>query len=163
MSTSEKVNVLWLSKHPILTAEIKALEKVLVKPEIIMYPYQVFGVEHVVENVIKPRNIRVVITLLPLTITAQLLEYAPILGFEVWQPKMMHLHNHDTPFCREFDPDRDIMLKTRDHDGRVFYRHSRFMFFQRVKAIKIEAEPILPSNGIQEVKKEVDKTGVVSK
>ncbi|MEM3549320.1 MAG: hypothetical protein QXJ23_10000 [Thermofilum sp.] len=163
MNASEKVNVLWLSKHPILPAEIRALEKVLVKPEIIMYPYQVFGVEHIVEKVIKPRNIRVVITLLPLTIVSQLVELSYKEGFEVWQPRMMHLHNHDTPYCKDFDPDRDIMLKTRDHDNKVFYRHSRFMFFQRIKAIKIEAEPILPSNEKQEAKKEVEKTGVVNK
>jgi len=76
---------------------------------------------------------------------------------------MMHLHNHDTPYCKDFDPDRDIMLKTRDHDNKVFYRHSRFMFFQRIKAIKIEAEPILPPNEKQDTKKELEKTGVVNK
>jgi hypothetical protein len=163
MNGGEKVNVLWLSKHPILPAELRALENVLVKPEIIMYPYQVYGVEHIVENVIKPRNIRVVVTTLPLSIVSLLLEYAPKTGFEVWQPRMMHLHIHDAPFCKEFDPDRDIMLKTRDHNNKVFYRHSRFMFFQRVKAIKIEAEPVLPPSEEQDVKKDVERAGVVNR
>jgi hypothetical protein len=163
MNMGEKVNVLWLSKHPILPAEIRALEKVLVKPEIIMYPYQVFGVDYIVENVIKPRNIKVVIALLPLTIVSPLVELSQQVGFEVWQPKMIHLHNHDVPICKEFDPDRDIMLKTRDHDNKVFYRHSRFMFFQRIKAIKIEAEPILPPSEKQDMKKDVEKAGVVNK
>jgi hypothetical protein len=85
------------------------------------------------------------------------------MGFEVWQPQMMHLHNDDTPSCKEYDPERDIMLKTRDHNNKVFYRHSRFMYFQRIKEIKIEAEPILPPSEKRDMKKELEKTGVVSK
>ncbi|MCI4408423.1 MAG: hypothetical protein JHC26_04980 [Thermofilum sp.] len=161
MTASEKVKVLWLSRHQILTAEIKALEKLLDKPEIIMYPYQVYNIDYIVENVIKPRNIRVVISLLPLTITSRLVQLASEKGFEVWQPQMLHLHNHDTPNCKDFDPDRDIMLKTRDHDNKVFYRHSRFMYFQRIKEIKIDAEPILPPSEKRDMKKELEKTGVV--
>jgi hypothetical protein len=140
------------------------LEKIFGRPEIVMYPYHVFSVQELVQNVVKPRNIRVVIGVVPMTIVAQLLDTSHAAGFEVWQPKMMHLHNHDTPFCKEFDPDRDVILATRGYDNKVFYRHSRFMFFQRIKAITVDAEPVLPPGEKQGERKEVEsRAGVVEK
>lgn len=108
--------ILWLSRHEILPAQRKELERIFGDIEIIKHSEKVENDEHVI-NLIKKYNADEIVAVLPLSIIARIVER----GIKPIFAKMDVVDD-------DFDSERDVI-----HAG----RHYRFSHFERIEQIKI--------------------------
>lgn len=143
MGAEKKVKtVLWVSRHEILPAQALLLSEKLGDFKIVMFRDKVPSAEWLLKNVILPREVDIVIPVLPLSIIAKLFDLSKRYGFEIWWAQMELLHNDYSKDCPEFDHKRDTMVLGVDLGGKRIWRHYRFKGFYRVKGIKIELEEV---------------------
>jgi len=134
--------VLWVSRHGMLPAQAGFLFEKLRNFRVEFFRDKVPSAEWLVENVILPKEIDIVIPVLPLSMVARLVELGKKHGFEVWWAQMELLHNDYSEECPEFDRERDAMVPGVDSEGRRMWRHYRFRGFYRVKEVKLELEEV---------------------
>jgi len=144
---SEKVlKVLWVSKSKMLREEVRQLKvyaaKQGLKLELDSYVGKVLSVEWLARKKILADGYSVVIAVLPLSMTAHLIELGRQYGFEVWRPKVEILHYDWKIPCPEFDGARDLMTPSVNANGDATFAHKRFRYFERVLAVELSTEPI---------------------
>ena len=138
----EKKNVLWVSRHGMLPAQMRFLAEKLGNFNVEFYNGMVPSAEYLVENVIVPKGINIVIPVLPLSMIARLVELSKKHGFEVWWAQMELLHNDYEETCPDFDEETDAMVPGVDANGRKMWRHYRFKGFHRVREVKLVLEEV---------------------
>ena len=136
------MKVLWVSRHGILPAQAKFLMRKFKSFKIEFFRDKVSSAEWLVKNVVLPKEIDVVIPVLPLSMVARLVELGKKLNFEVWWAQMELLHNDYEEKCQNFDDDRDVMVPGLDSEGKKIWRHYRFKGFYRIKEVKLELEEV---------------------
>lgn len=111
--------ILWISRHPPLPKQVKELERIFGKIQLFQYASGVRDADHVI-RLIKQYHADEVVTILPLSIIMRLCEN----GVKpLW------------PECVQTDRDFDFID---EGSGRRY----RFIRFVRVKAVKLETEPL---------------------
>ncbi|MEM4592326.1 MAG: hypothetical protein QW196_02895 [Sulfolobales archaeon] len=112
--------ILWISRHPPLPKEVEALERAFGKVQILQYAGFVRDVDHVIQ-LIKQYRADEVVTILPLSIIMRLCER----GIKPLFPECIQVEGEDYDFVDE-------------GSGRKY----KFIRFVRVKAVKLETEPV---------------------
>ena len=131
--------VLWLSKHRMLMAELMELNRLIGQFSLFVYKKKVSSAEWIIDNLIIPRDIDIVIAVLPLTIISKLAEYAPKYGYEVWwsDMKIVKFTNRKPEPVKDYDPDTETYIPA---NGK--FKIVRFNKYFRVKEIKLVLEEI---------------------
>lgn len=142
MTTPKYKTILWVSRHQPLPVQIRFLEEKLGDFFLEVYPKKVPSADWLVENIIQPKRIDIIIPVLPLSITARLVELGKKHGFQVWWSQMELLHDDYSEKCPEFNEDRDTMVPGVDAQGRKIWRHYRFQKFKKVKEVKLVLEDV---------------------
>jgi len=133
---NEEVVVAWVSRHPPLRAQLADLHS----------RFKVAKIEHIsktfrdateVYNEVKAVGAKVAVVVLPLSMIARLIEIGRDITW-LWA-EMQGLHECNINECKEFQPDTDVWLPLAGSDKG---RHMRFIRFHRIKAIKMELEPL---------------------
>ena len=137
---SEPVRILWVSRHNPLPIQLETLAKLFKHFTLKFFNDKVPSAEWLVENVVLSSKIDIVIPVLPLSIIARLVELSKKHNFQVWWAEMECVGLRDTPILD--DPKREVVLPTIDRNGKPMYRVMRFKRFNKIKAIKLEMEPI---------------------
>ena len=92
---------------------------------------------------IKPKRV-VVIPVLPLSMIARLVDIARKHGWEVWWAEMeqVKILDYEPETMKDYDPRYETVVVARGAHEKTTYKIMRFKQFHRVKAIKLELEPL---------------------
>ena len=131
-----EVVVAWVSRHPPLRAQLADLHAKF-KVQKIEHISKTFKDANEVCQEIRAVNAKVAVVVLPLSMIARLLETCKDVTF-LWA-EMQGLHECNINECKEFQPDTDVWLPLHGSDKG---RHMRFIRFNKIKAIKMELEPL---------------------
>jgi hypothetical protein len=140
------LRVLWVSKHKPLREEERQLRlyasRLGKELEFEKHVGIVPSAEWLLRSKILADGYDIVVAVLPLTMTAHLLELGREYGFEVWRPKMELLHTDKKYPCPQFRGDTDVMSPTTDPDGNPVFAHRRFVHFERLIEVQLVTEPV---------------------
>lgn len=131
--------VLWVSRHPPLPAQLKALRERLGDAKVVTVS-AVTSAEQVIADA-EAVGASVLVPVLPLTMIAKIVEYAKQHGITVLYAKMrlaMQCNKGD-PACRDFaarDPERRTLVEYKDCD-RVY----EFERFEKIVRVDVVTEP----------------------
>jgi len=130
------IRVLWVSRHPPLPAQLRELERVYGRIDIKIASKSFPAADDVVKAA-REWGADVIVPVLPLSFVARLCEVARREGFTVLWAEMQSLHTPcpEAP-CKDFSKDTDVILPGPPS------RHFRFKRFQRIKAVRLELEPV---------------------
>lgn len=131
-------NVLWVSRHKPLEAQIRTLEDKLGTIMVYQFIGKVPSAEYVVE-VAKRLNAKYIIPVLPLSIIAKLVELAKKHGITVLWAEMEQVKTlqHEPKPNTDYDPECETVVGT---EG--LFKIMRFKRFHKIKAIRLELEPL---------------------
>ena len=140
------LRVLWVSKHKPLREEERQLRlyasRLGKELEFEKHIGIVVSTEWLLRSKILVDGYDIVVAVLPLTMTAHLLELGREYGFEVWRPKMELLHMDKKHPCPQFRGDTDVMSPTLDPDGNPAFAHRRFVHYERLIEVQLVTEPV---------------------
>jgi hypothetical protein len=140
------LRVLWVSKHKPLREEERQLRlyasRLGKELEFEKHVGIVVSTEWLLMSKILPDGYDIVVAVLPLTMTAHLLELGREYGFEVWRPKMELLHMDKKHPCPQFRGDTDVMSPTLDPDGNPAFAHRRFTHYEKLIEVQLVTEPV---------------------
>ncbi len=131
--------VLWLSRHEPLPAQKDYLKSKLGDYKLIVHKKPLNNAEEAVK-LAKKYNADYIVPVLPLSFIAYLVDEARKHKMTVLRAEMNLIHNCETTPCPDFHPYTDVIMVSKDFDGKVIHRHFRFEKFTILKGIKIETE-----------------------
>jgi len=135
--TDYNINVLWVSRHPPINAQIEALESKLGGINLYQLSGTIPNVEYVME-VAKKTHAEVIVAVLPLAMIAWLAklcekENITLLGAEMEQVKLL---NHEPKAGEDYNPHAEVWIKGYENTWKVM----RFKGFKKIKQVKLELE-----------------------
>ena len=131
------INVLWVSRHPPINAQIEALENKLGGINLFQLAGTVPNAEYVMEMA-KKTHAEVIVPVLPLSMIARLAELCRkenivLLWAEMEQVKLL---NHEPKPEKDYDPNTEVWIKGYENTWKVM----RFKGFKKIKQVKLELE-----------------------
>ena len=131
------MKVAWISRHSPLPIQLSALRERLGEVEIVTIS-RTFRDAAEVAGELRSTGAKYAVIVLPLSMTAKLLELCRDVTF--LYAEMQNVHDSRNcelaEACPEFDPDRDVLLKSPE-----LTRHLRFKRFTRIKEVRMITEP----------------------
>ena len=135
-----KSTVLWVSRHSPLPAQLESLSKRLGCIRVIQISKLFASAEEIIEYADRFR-VNYIVAVLPLSMIMRLVELARSRGITVlWSEMEVVADKLLSP--PTIDPDREVILTAKESDGSITYRVYRFKNFKKIRAIKMELEPI---------------------
>ena len=130
--------VLWVSRHPPIEAQIKALEEKLGAVKVIQLSGFIPNAEFVVEKA-KEVGAKYIVPVLPLSFIARLVELSRRNGFTVLWAEMQQVSiiDHEPVEGKDYDPATEVWIKGYENT----YKIMRFKQYHIIKAIRLELEP----------------------
>lgn len=142
-AAGEGVRVAWVSRHPPLPAQLERLRRVFGEGVEVVQISRTFATAEEVAEAVRAAGARAAVVVLPLSMIARLLEAGRDIAW-LWA-EMSALHECYGPgACPEFNPETDVWLPLH---GSQKGRHMRFNRFMRIKAVKLELEPLEEGGG----------------
>lgn len=136
------MKIAWISRHAPLPAQLRELRRIFGNIEIIRISRTFTSVETIYRLLLE-NNIKYAVVVLPLTMISHLLELCKKSNITLIFARMTLLHDKGClgAHCELYDPDRDVLLKTKND---VKIRHLRFLDFKRIKEVKLVFEDLDP-------------------
>ena len=125
--------VLWVSRHDPLLWQVAELRRLLGPVKVIQLSGRIPSAEYIAEKA-REHGAKVVVPVLPLSMIARLVELAR--DFEVWWAEMEQVAQGKGEPPR-YDEYRETILTSPEG-----WKVMRFVRFHRVKAVRIESEPL---------------------
>lgn len=144
-----KTLVVWVSRHEPLNVQLRFLENKLGVYVLEKITETIPSAEFVVEKIKELRQKHsadrvIVVPVLPLSMIARLTELSKQHNFEVWWAEMQQTKvlNQEPKPNIDYDVDSEtVVVAAGAHEAKTF-KIMRFVTFHRVKAVKLELEPI---------------------
>ncbi|MEM3943755.1 MAG: hypothetical protein QXJ59_06695 [Thermofilaceae archaeon] len=132
------VKILWVSRHPPLPAQILELKRKFGDVEVVHFSGRVPDADFVV-HLAEEVGAQIVVPVLPLSIIAAILNSSK--NLVILYAQMREVHKGPRGECERAareKPDRRVVVEYAGGVCRVF----EFVRFERVKAVKLETEPL---------------------
>ncbi|RLJ03506.1 MAG: hypothetical protein DRP11_00500 [Candidatus Aenigmatarchaeota archaeon] len=137
------VRILWTSRHKPLKAQLEELARIYGEYELKQYSGFVPNAEWLVEYV-KKHGFDVVVPVLPLTIIAEFVQHANREGVTVLWAEMKQVKMTYSPPVpgRDYNPEWETVVMTRDSNGVETWKVMRFVKFHRILGVELKLEPV---------------------
>jgi len=129
MRCSDMVKVAWVSRHKPLVKQIEELTKKLKKIEVFVFDKTYRDADEVYSDIVKA-GCKYAVLVLPLSMIAKLIKHKDITW--LWA-EMVPIHSCNLNKCKEFNPESDVWLPTKNNLG----RHLRFNKFRKIKKVEL--------------------------
>jgi len=136
----KKKNVLWISRHKPLPAQLQHMQEKLGDFELIQHTQPISTAQKAIE-LAESVKADYIIPVLPMSFVIHLVNEAKKYGYVVLRSEMELIHNCELENCPEFIEETDVILTSKDLTTlEVIRRHFRFKEFVLLKDIKIITE-----------------------
>jgi len=132
-----KKKIIWASQHQPLPSQIDVLKKHFGNIEFIKLP-DVPNAEYVID-LARDENIKVIATVLPMSMVQRMLEISKGMNIDIIRPEMELLHLCNPFECKEYNKDTDVALSAR---GEKRLRHMRFRLFTKIHELRFVKTPL---------------------
>ena len=130
-------NVLWVSRHPPIKAQLVELENKLACVNVFQLSGTIPNAEFVMEKA-KSINAWAIVAVLPLSFIARLSELCRKESIELLWAEMEQrdILSHEPVPGEDYDPDTEVWVKGYENTYKIMH----FKGFKRIKAVKLELE-----------------------